>query len=248
LDDAEDGVSTTRARIQTIVYDKKSVAEFERLDPQERGSIDIAIPTMGVSSGTKDAIIRLSLQGTMATVGKDKATRVIRTSPMSFRYRSDASLKAEARYFTEEGAPIGFGPLPPVAGKSTGYRINWTVNKTLHPLQNLEVSTVLPASVSFGANSSTEAGVMSYDPASRTVRWTLNRMPEGVNELAASFDVQLTPTNFDVGRFAQLVSESRLAAVDELLSENIVRSLPPLTTDLSEDEGARNKGVVKKGN
>ena len=32
---------------------------------------------------------------------------MIRTNPITLRYRSDASLGSEARYFTEEGAPVG---------------------------------------------------------------------------------------------------------------------------------------------
>lgn len=246
LEDSERGASSTKTRIQKIVYDQKSVPAFERLAPQERGTIDVTLPTLPATSGTKDAIVRIGLQGTMAQVGKDKSTRIIRTSPLSFRYRSDLSLQSEARYFTEEGAPVGSGPLPPVAGKATGYRVIWTLSKTLHEISDLEVSAVLPASVSLGANSSTDAGVLSYDPASRTVRWNLNRMPEGVNELLATFDILLTPTEFDIGRFAQLLGESRLTSADVLLSESVVRAMPPLSTDLQNDDGARSKGVVKK--
>jgi hypothetical protein len=37
-----------------------------------------------------------------------------------------------------------------------------------------------------------------------------------------------------------------LSATDAAVSESIVRSMPPLTTDLQNDDGAKNKGVVKK--
>lgn len=247
LEDEGRGVSTTRTRIQTIRYDKQSVPAFEQLLPQEEGTIDIEIPTVLATSSTKDVAIRLTLEGAMATVGDDRSTRVIRTTPLTFRYRTDASLSVEARYFTEEGAPIGTGPLPPVAGKTTSYRLFWTVQKTLHPLEDLSVTAVLPASVAWGASSSTQAGTLSYDPATRTVTWALNRMPDGVSVLETSFEVQLTPTEFDAGRFAQLLGESRFSAKDATVNEAVVRALPPVTTDLQSDEGARNKGVVKKG-
>ncbi len=246
LEDDGKGVSSTKARIQTIKYDKKSVPIFAQLLPQEEGTIDIEIPTLPVTSSTKDAAIRLTLEGSMDAVGNDRSTRVIRTAPLTFRYRSDVALASEARYFTEEGAPLGAGPLPPVAGKTTSYRVFWSVNKTLHPLENLQVTAVLPASVAWGAASSSQAGTLSYDDATRTVTWSLNRMPEDVDALEASFEIQLTPTEFDVGRFAQLLGESRLSATDPTVSEPVIRALPPITSDLQDDEGARNKGVVKR--
>jgi hypothetical protein len=248
LEDESAGSTTTKTKIQRITYDEDVVPVFAQLDPQEDGTFDITIPTLPVASGVKDAAVRLTLEGSMATVGADQSTRVVRTAPLVFRYRTDASLSAEARYFTEEGAPIGAGPLPPVSGKTTTYRMFWNVNKTLHPLEAFSVSTVLPASVAWGAVTSVEAGAISYDETSRTVTWSLNRMPENVNELLAFFDVQLTPTEFDVGRFAQLLGESRLTAKDPIVDEQIVRALPPLTSDLQNDEGARSKGVVRKGN
>lgn len=246
LEDEGRGVSTTKTRIQTIRYDQTTLPVFAQLQPQEEGTIDIEIPTLAASSSTKDAAIRLTLEGSMAAVGNERSTRVIRTAPLTFRYRSDARLEAEARYFTEEGAPLGVGPLPPVAGKTTSYRMFWTIKKTLHPLENIQVTAVLPASVAWGASSSSQAGTLSYDEATRTVTWSLNRLPEEVDELEASFEVQLTPTEFDVGRFAQLLGESRLTANDPTVSEAVVRALPPLTSDLQNDEGARSKGVVKK--
>ncbi len=247
LEDDGNGVSSTKTRIQTIKYDQKSVPVFSQLLPQEEGTIDLEIPTLRASSTTKDAAVRLTLTGSMDTVGDDRSTRVIHTAPLTFRYRSDAALATEARYFTEEGAPLGIGPLPPVAGKTTSYRIFWNINKTLHPLENLQVTAVLPASVAWGASSSSQAGSLSYDDATRTVTWSLNRMPEDVDALEASFEVQLTPTEFDAGRFAQLLGESRLSATDPTVAESVVRALPPLTSDLQNDEGAQNKGVVKKG-
>lgn len=248
LVDEGNGVTSTRTRIQTIRYDQNSVQAFAQLMPQEEGTIDVTVPTLLAASGTKDVSIRLMLEGSMASVGDERSKRVVRTAPLSFRYRTDAELSVEARYFTEEGAPLGQGPLPPVAGKTTTYRVFWRVDKTLHPLENMEVTAVLPASVAMGSVSSVQAGILHYDEANRIMRWTLNLMPEGVKELEASFDVQLTPTEFDVGRFAQLLGESRLTATDPTVAESVVRARSPITTDLDNDEGARRKGVVKKGN
>lgn len=246
VEDAGHGTTSTKTRIQTIVYDKDTFPAFAQLLPQEEGTIDITLPTFLTASGTKDAAIRIGLEGSLAKVGRDKSTRLIRTTPIVLRYRSDTTLASEARYFTEEGAPIGTGPLPPVVGKTTTYRIFWSVTKTLHALEGLDVSATLPASVAFGENRDAQAGELTYDPGTRVVRWKLNRMPDGVNALEASFEVQLTPGDLDANRFADLLGETKLSANDEALSEPLIRAVPPLTTDLTNDDGAKNKGVVRK--
>ncbi|HVM90847.1 MAG TPA: hypothetical protein VMU11_03045 [Verrucomicrobiae bacterium] len=240
------GSTDTKSRIQTIRYSKDGVPAFAQLAPQEDGSVDITMPTLGVGTSTQDAAIRVTLEGLMATVGKDKSLRVIRTNPITLRYRSDVSVNAEARYFTEEGAPVGSGPLPPVVKKTTVYRVYWTVQKSLHALDGVQVSAVLPGSVAFGANQNTDAGTLAYDASSRTVTWSLNKMPENVDHLGAFFDIQLTPAEIDANRFADLLGETRLTANDAVVGEPVVRTVPPLTTDLENDENAKDKGVVRK--
>ncbi len=246
LEDRSQGTTSTKSRIQTIRYDKNSIPEFAQLAPGEEGTIELTLPTRGVTSGTHDALIALDLTGTLATVGKDKVNRILRANPIRIRYRTDADLKSVARYFTEEGAPLGTGPLPPEAGKTTVYRIEWSMKKVLHGLKEIDVSATLPNSVAWNNQGLADAGDLTYDEATRTVHWKLNRMPEDVQELVARFDIALTPADLDIGRFARLLGESRLTATDEATDEPLVRAKPPLSTDLQEDEGAEGKGVVRK--
>lgn len=246
LEDSAQGTTNTKAKIQTITYNKESIANFDQLAPGEEGTIELTLPTLGVASGTKDATIVLDLSGTLATVGKDKVNRVLHANPIRIRYRTDADIKASARYFTEEGAPLGTGPLPPVAGKTTVYRIEWTIEKKLHNLDNLEVTATLPANVAWTGQGLADAGEITYEEATRTVRWKLNRMPEDVRELIGRFDISLTPADLDIGRFARLLGETKFTATDSSTEEPLVRAKPALTTDLKDDESAEGKGVVKK--
>jgi len=71
-------------------------------------------------------------------------------------------------------------------------------------------------------------------------------LPANVNEASADFDLTITPTNLDAGRFAQLMGETRFDALDTDINEPIVLTKPALTTDLQNDEGAKGKGVVTK--
>ena len=246
LDDANKGVTSTRSRIQTITYDKKSIPALAALKPGDRGTIDITLPTVAVATSTKDAQINITATGNISQAGDKAVARSVSTQPIGLRYRSDAVFVALARYFTEEGAPIGSGPLPPVVGQSTSYRVYWAIDKKLHGLENIMVTTTLPETVAFVGAKEVGAGTLAFTTSTRELRWTLNRMPEDVNTAEVSFDLKLTPNPLDSGRFASLTGNMLFTSLDSLLKEPINQTVSALTTDLEEDEGAKGKGVVKK--
>ncbi len=246
IEDSTGGVSTTKARVQIIRYDKRVVPAFAEFASQAEGTIELGLPTRSVASGTKDAVVIISVQGTVGKLRGTNAPRTVRARPMAVRYRTDADLTVEARYFTEEGAPVGSGPLPPVAGKTTAYRLTWRVSKTLHALSDVRVTAVLPKIGAWSNKTLVDSGSLTYDPATRTVQWTMPQMPEGVGALEASFEIQLTPQTIDIGRFAALLGETTFQARDISVSETLTRTKPSWTTDLQQDDGARGKGVVRK--
>jgi len=246
LDDATQGASTTKARVQTLRYGKKQLPALLDFEPQAEGTIELTLPTLPAASGTKDALIRITVEGEVFGVGGTNVHRLVHAQPINLHYRSDADVQAEARYFTEEGAPVGFGPLPPVALKTTAYQMTWHLHKTLHALEGLVVSAQLPKIVAWSARTTADAGSVSYDASTRTVRWNVDQIPKETKDLEAHFEIQLTPSAFDIGRFADLLGETKWQAQDPIVNEALSKVKPPLTTDLQNDEGAKGKGVVRK--
>lgn len=235
----------TKTRIQTLTFRKDEIPSFQGLASQEQGVIEVTLPTLAAPSGTEQAVLLVGVEATIGGVGKATVKRTLKTRPLVLAYRSDANLIVQARAFTEEGAPLGFGPLPPVAGETTAYRLFWRVEKTLHPLENMEVRATLPAIAKWTGKAEVSAGSIGYDEETRTIRWTLNTLPAEAPSVEASIELEVTPDVFDVGRFAQIVGETRLEARDPIVNEAVLVSRPPLSTDLSEDDAARGKGVVR---
>ncbi len=140
---------------------------------------------------------------------------------------------------------MGFGPVPPVVGKTTAYRVYWQMQKRWHGLKDVKVTAVLPRRVAWSALAQAEAGQLAYSSSTREVSWTIKQVPEQTKELEAWFEVQLTPDEVDAGRFADLLGEAKIVFTDELIGEQIARIQPVITTDLPEDDGAKGKGVVR---
>ena len=241
----EDNASGTR-KGDVVSWDKAAIPSFESLPPQEEGTIDLLTNAVGSASGTSGLAFRAVLEADVASVGDTAVNRTVRSTPIVIQYLSDADIAVEARYFSEEGAPLGSGPLPPLVGQKTTYRVSWTLSKHFHELKDVKVTATLPKGVSWPGNVIADAGDVSFDPASQTVTWTLNRMPEDVKNASAEFDVALTPSAADADRFAQILNETKFEATDNALNQPVLRTWPTLTTDLQNDDGARGKGVVRR--
>ena len=241
----EDTTSGTRMG-STMTWDKTAMGILGELSPQQDGTIDLTLPVIGAASATPSVIgFQAIVEGTMASVGKTKINRTIRSVPLVYHFRSDVGITAEARYFSEEGAPYGSGPLPPTTGQTTSYRVLWDLTKSVHELTNLSLTATLPAHVSWPAKSAATAGTLQYDEATRTVTWTLNRLPSDVPEVIAQFQVDFSPTESDANRFGDLLGDTHFVATDADLGEQILKSRPALTTDLENDDAAKGKGVVR---
>ena len=245
LEDRNKGVTSTSVGVHTIVYNKESLPAFEKLSPHQSNSLDVSIPTLPARNNARDVVIRLSVEGHIKTVGEDEVNRTVQAKPIEFRYRSDADISVEARYFLEEGAPIGSGPLPPVSGETTRYRVYWVIDKKIHELENVKLETSLPNIAAWTNRTLSEAGNLSYDAGERKVVWELNKIPHDIERLEAWFEVDITPAELDIGRFAALLNESHFTATDADVGERLGKSKPPISTDLQNDEGARGKGVVR---
>lgn len=250
LEDLAQGVSSTRNRIQTLRYTAKEIPDFASLASQAEGTIRLHVPTLVAPTGTKrldlrDVAIAVHVRAMLPKLGQQRVTRIISARPLLLRYGTDVEVKAEARYFTEEGAPLGTGPLPPVVGKSTRYRVFWTVQKTLHPLKDVKMVARLPTRVAWDGVVEVSQGLVSFTTSTREMTWLVSDMNDQNTQATLQAVLTFTPDPSDIGRFAPLMEEGSFDAMDERLEEPVHRIVPSLTTDLLTDEYARQKGVVR---
>jgi hypothetical protein len=241
----EDSTSGTRSG-NVLTYTSEQIGQLERLPPDGSGMIELSVPLATVATSGQDVPLLASAEAVIGAVGGTVVHRNVSTQPVGLHLQTDAALTSIARFASEEGAPVGHGPLPPVAGTSTTYRIEWTVDKTIHALNRVTVSATLPKAVTFVSTKQVDAGTVAYDPDKRLVTWIADKIADTANETTVSFDVAVTPSQADIGRFADLLGESRFEFTDAKINESLLRTAPSLSTDLPNDDLAKNKGVVRK--
>ncbi|RJR31324.1 DUF11 domain-containing protein [Candidatus Parcubacteria bacterium] len=159
---------------------------------------------------------------------------------------SQLSLKAEGRYFDDDNQAVGTGPLPPVVGEKTTFRIYWAIANSLNEVKNVEVTATLPEGVEFTEKFIVNAGKLMYNDNSKTMTWTVSKISSnmGYDDVNLWFDVEIAPTVSNKGRIMVLLTETELVAYDTRTGDEILQSQPAVTTNLDADPVARGKGII----
>ncbi len=232
----------------SISWTKKQVTALGIVGPGDEGTIDFDVPILAApieGASSTDYRINSWVEATVKTIDNELVDRTTQTPPFAVILSSDARLAGEARYFNADGLPVGSGPLPPVVGQATTYRITWDLTNSLHDLSDLKLSARLPSNAVWTGKSTVDAGDLKFDAAAEKIIWTLNWMPTTIKELKIAFDVALTPTADQAGKSPTLVDAAILETRDKANGNPIILSLPPMTTQLDKDEMAAGKGKVQ---
>ena len=192
----------------------------------------------------EDLVMESRAEVTVDKAGKLPVPIVVNSNTIITQVNSDLALENEARYFAEDGTKIGDGPLPPRVGQTTTYRVIWTVTNTLHELLSVKAATILPLDVSFGAVGRVSQGTLLYNPDTREVSWTLQRLQTTTPKATIEFSVVVTPTKEAVGKILPLTGDMTLASRDKATGALLTIKKSSVNTALDDDEFGRGKGVV----
>ena len=231
-----------------IIWTKKQVPSLSRIGAGEEGTLDFEIPVLDAPvAGAKDTDYRIvsTLEASVAKIDGDTVKRSAKTQPISAKILSDAKLSGGARYFNDDGVPVGSGPIPPEVGKETTYRATWKIENSLHELADLKLSAKLPPNVVWTGISNVDAGELKFDAAGEKMTWTLNWMPVTIKSLTVSFDVKIVPGENDKGRIPTIVDAAIFEGIDKVTGDSLLLSTSPLSTALDGDDLASGKGRVQ---
>lgn len=243
LRDDEDGERSGNK----LTWSKKQISSFRKLLPGDEGTIAFEIPLPADASGARPGVlydISSRVEAKVAAIDGEVVNRMTRANPILAKLNTDASFAVSARYFDEDGVPIGSGPLPPEVGKTTTYRVTWTIKNSLHDLSDLKISAKLPPNVIWAGAKTVDAGDLSFDAGEEKMIWKLNWMPASVGTLAVNFDIAFTPSEDQAGRVPTLMVSSLLEAIDKVTGSTMLLPAAPISTALEDDPNASGKGRV----
>lgn len=160
---------------------------------------------------------------------------------------TDIKLQSIVRYYTADGEQLGVGPLPPVVNTITKYWVFISVSEFTHNLSDVVISAKLPSNVSLTGKSSVTLGEnLSFNENSNEIKWQLGNLTTNdlQQPIGLAFEIQLLPTNSQIGLVANLVNNISISALDLVSNKTITKYSPNLTTDLKDGDTTNSNGVV----
>ncbi|MFA6525619.1 MAG: hypothetical protein WCT33_05140 [Patescibacteria group bacterium] len=252
MEDSRNGIFDEEQK--TITWSATEMEELASIVPGATGNISVKIPVVSSLSPQKSSDSNFSVDAyakVKSLEAEDTGNFEVQSESnhVIVKMNSKVELKAEARYYSDDFEKLGTGPIPPMVGEATTYRIFWTVSNLYNDLKNVEVTTLLPDDVSWNGNASGSADTkVTFNRETRTVTCKIQELPANSGTLLpiakATFDVSITPTISQVGKLVMLTQGSILSARDTFTGLNVLVNDRVITTDLENDVAASGRGIV----
>lgn len=217
-----------------IIFDSRQISKLQNLYPKQEIQIGFSVKiknSLDVSDGN------LSVKNTVDVldISQEFVTKI--------SSKVDLTQKA---YYSTTNSIENFGPIPPKVGEATSYAIVWEVKNYLNNLKNVRIKATLPQNVSLvdAIFPESEASHFSFDSKSREIIWSAGNLSSG-SKTSITFQIVLTPSAFQLGSIAQLISQATVFAEDEFTNATIQKTVSGVNTGLPDDQDNSGGGIVQ---
>ena len=154
------------------------------------------------------------------------------------------TVKAVGQYYSPQGDQLGVGPLPPVVDIPTNVWIFFEIENFNGGLEKFSVVAELPGNVIWTDKKNVLAGKLNFGQIGKRVVWQVDLVDQKDKVYKVGFEISLIPTQSDLGKVLDLVTDIEFRAVEQSCQSEISGSLDKITTDLISDMLASDKGKV----
>lgn len=231
-----------------ITWRKEHLSSLDLIKPGDEGTIDVILPVKAAADlpvGTITLQTKSKAEISFAAIGSLTATdTVLMTNEIANNINTDIQLTVQGRYFDDDNIPVGSGPLPPVVGQTTTFRIFWSIDNSLNEVKDVVMTTTLPATVRWSGKSLASVGTIQENAG--VVTWRISTIPGGKSssDTNAWFDVEVTPTKDHVRKLLILTDQANLVAMDTVTNTPITKTSKAITSNLDDDPIGGGKGLV----
>ncbi|MCX6739978.1 MAG: hypothetical protein NTZ49_01985 [Candidatus Parcubacteria bacterium] len=230
-----------------ILWTKEQIPELALLLPEEEIEINFQIKIKDFESAKTYSVEDLQIKSFFETqvnkINNEETEVELESNIIINEINTNLALESQGRYFGNNSETIGSGPLPPIVGQKTTYKIFWKLTNSLHEISNIEVKTKLPDYIIYEGNNNLSAGTLIKNGSNELV-WQISRVPVSVNEVTAEFEISLTPKSNDVQKVLTLMQDIYLKATDNQTKGELLLNAPGITTNLDTDPLGKGKGLI----
>lgn len=235
-----------------ILWTSEEILKLSSFSSKEEGTIDFFVDLKEaaqilkeIDSAEGDLELESWVEMSVGKVEETEVNMVIKSNVIRSQINTNVVLDSQARYFNDDNIAVGSGPLPPKVGEDTKYRIFWTVENSLHEIQNIEVIASLPNNVSWSGKINADRGDVSFDESSREITWKMSSLPQTIKKASLDFEIGIKPSEEDLNKILILLGQTSLTGIDAATKTDIYVTHPPLSTDLTDDPITSGRGLVE---
>lgn len=234
----------------TISWGKDEISELDLVRPGDKGSIDFSIRTKEATKVNLDndnLVVKSKASATMEKIEElEVIDLVIESNEVENSINTDLQIQVVGRYFDDDNIAVGTGPLPPVVGEKTSFRIFWSLANSLHEINDITVTTKLPSGIDWDNKFLVSVGKIAYSSSDRTITWTINRLPPNISFEDANvwFDVSTIPTKQQARKLLILTEQVLFTGTDSVTGSEVIKTGKAITSNLSDDPIGGGRGLV----
>jgi hypothetical protein len=226
------GTGFYRSQDSTVIFDSSTNSSFSSLSAGDTGAGNFSFAVRPAQSlvGVKNPTVTLtvSMAGQQTNQG---------TTPQTLNATLTRTIKVGTQVNLTSMTARSTGPIPPVAGSETTYKITLTAQNSVNSVGAAKVTFTLPSYVRW---TGTADASYVYNPDTRTVVWNIGDIAAGAKALA-TFEVGITPSTSQRSTVPTLVSSPTFTGVDRFAQQQVDASAERITTEL---QGSSSSGTV----
>ncbi|MCX6779631.1 MAG: hypothetical protein NT034_00405 [Candidatus Magasanikbacteria bacterium] len=171
-------------RRASITWDSTKDSELALIKSNAQSNLEFQLPIKNSDQAPWSSVdnYQISVTTTLTYTDKTGATQTITGNSIIINLNSDLALKQKNDISSD-------------SQEREKHDITWILSNTFHTLKNVTVSADLFGDITFASASSTPAGTLSFDPASKHLTWNIPELTENSDVLALPFSVTINKKN-----------------------------------------------------
>jgi hypothetical protein len=229
----------------TITFDPGTNSGLSNLEPGDTGTgtFSFTVKSADQLAQLHSPTVTLSISASGSRINESGVSDTL-TSTVVNTLKIASGLNLSSRAVRTVGPFTNSGPWPPTPGTATTYTVMMTAQNGVNATAGSIVSMTLPSYVSFTGATSPSDGSITYNDASRTVKWVVGDLTSGASKQGA-FQISFLPSISQKGSSPSLVSTQTLTATDRFTQTTVTATAPALNIQTQGDPAyTPNDGVV----
>lgn len=237
---ATDGGGFFQSSNNTILWDKRSVVEFNDMNPGAERRLTFRFSPLVYAK------IMQGVKPEIEMVIKARAERILESGSVEMVSATETrkivlatDLNLSSRIVRSIGNLENSGPVPPKVNTPTTYTVHWSLVNSFNQVSNVEVRATLPAYIRWTGQHLPGAENVSFNSVTNQVVWSAGSvLPNtgfGSLKKEAYFQLEFLPSSSQIGESPMLIGQASLNGIDKVTGSKIEFSVSPLNTNFSLD-------------